>query len=170
MIQTTNLQLIVCEQAHINALLRGKSALANILGVTVPIGWPHFPEAFNLLAGSLAASDFQRSDWSHYFFIHPADKLLIGSGCFKSSPDEFGQVEIGYEIASEYWNCGYATETARALIDFAFIHEPVKAVVAHTLAEENASSRVLQKVGMKFISEIDNPDDGKIWRWQVNRE
>ena len=50
MIQTPNLQLFPFERIHVEALLRDKSELAALLQVTVPDGWPHFPEAFSLPA------------------------------------------------------------------------------------------------------------------------
>jgi [ribosomal protein S5]-alanine N-acetyltransferase len=46
----------------------------------------------------------------------------------------------------------------------------VQAVIAHTLAEINASNRVLQKVGMKFVAAVDDLEEGKIWRWQIRRD
>jgi [ribosomal protein S5]-alanine N-acetyltransferase len=49
------------------------------------------------------------------------------------------------------------------LIDYAFKQEGVKAVTAHTLAQRNASNNVLQKVGMKFVAELDDSGQGKIW-------
>ncbi len=85
-------------------------------------------------------------------------------------PDDSGTIEIGYEIAAEYWNRGLATEAAQGMVDYAFSHEEVRAVIAHTLAQRNASNRVLQKVGMKFIAEVDDPEEGKIWRWQISRD
>jgi [ribosomal protein S5]-alanine N-acetyltransferase len=94
----------------------------------------------------------------------------VGNGGFVGAPDRAGVVEIGYEIATEHWNRGFATETAKAMIDYAFAHEEVKAVIAHTLAEKNASNNVLQKVGMTFIAELNNPETGKIWRWQITRD
>ncbi len=85
-------------------------------------------------------------------------------------PDDSGTIEIGYEIAAEYWNRGLATEAAQGMVDYAFSHEEVRAIIAHTLAQRNASNRVLQKVGMKFIAEVDDPEKGKIWRWQISRD
>ena len=55
------------------------------------------------------------------------------------------------------------------LMDFAFTHVEVQAVSATTLAEPNASNNVLQKIGMKFMNEIDDPEDGKLWRYQITR-
>jgi [ribosomal protein S5]-alanine N-acetyltransferase len=170
MIETKNLQLLPVERIHVEAFLRNKSELAAILNVTVPNSWPHFPEAFSLPADESRESNPPATDWRGYFFIHPKNGMLVGNGGFKGSPDESGIIEIGYEIASEYWNRGFATEAARGMIDYAFAHEEVQVVMAHTLAEKNASNSVLQKVGMQFITEVDDSEEGKIWRWQISRD
>jgi [ribosomal protein S5]-alanine N-acetyltransferase len=170
MIKTNNLQLFPFERIHVEALLRNKSELAAILHVSVPDSWPNFPEAFSLPASESRESEQPPTDWHGYFFIHPKDRVLVGNGGFKGKPDDSGTIEIGYEIASEHWNRGFATEAAQAMIDYAFAHKEVRAVIAHTLAEINASNSVLQKVGMKFIAEVDDPEEGKIWRWQISRD
>lgn len=167
MIKTNNLQLLPIERLHKEALSSSKGDLATLLNVTLPGSWPQFPEAFSI-------TDYEASEptpnWNSYFFIHTKGRALVGNGGFVASPDESGVVEIGYEIAPEHWNRGFATEAAKGMIDYAFTHEEVKAVIAHTLAEKNASNAVLQKVGMKFIAELDNPEVGKIWQWQIARE
>ncbi len=56
------------------------------------------------------------------------------------------------------------------MIDYAFTHEEVRAVAAHTLAETNASNSVLRKVGMTFVAEADHPEVGKTWRWRISRD
>ena len=170
MIYTPNLQLLPVERIHVKALLRSKSELAALLQVRVPDGWPHFPEAFSLSAIESHESNLLEADWHGYFFLHPKERVLVGSGVFKGPPDDSGTVEIGYEIASEYWNRGWATEAAQGMIEYAFSHEEVRAVIAHTLAQTNASNRVLQKVGMRFIAEVDDPEEGKVWRWQISRD
>ena len=48
------------------------------------------------------------------------------------------------------------------MIDYAFAREEVRAVVAHTLAEVNASNSVLRKVKMSFVAEANTPEVGKI--------
>jgi ribosomal-protein-alanine N-acetyltransferase len=101
--------------------------------------------------------------------IHPRERALVGNGGFTGEPDDSGAVEIGYEIAPKHRNRGFATEAARAMIDYAFTHEEVRAVAAHTLAETNASNSVLRKVGMTFVAEADHPEVGKTWRWRISR-
>ena len=49
-------------------------------------------------------------------------------------------------------------------------YDEVRAVVAHTLAETNASNSVLRKVGMTLVGETDNPEVGKTWRWRISRD
>jgi RimJ/RimL family protein N-acetyltransferase len=51
--------------------------------------------------------------------------------------------------------------------DIAFSRAEVQEVRAHPLPEKNASNRILQKLGMQFVTEIVDPDDGPFWRWQV---
>ncbi len=105
-------------------------------------------------------------------FVHPRGRSLVGNGGFTGDPDDSGVVEIGYEIAPEHRNRGFATEAARAMIGYAFAHADarVAAVVAHTLAETNASNAVLRKAGMSFVAEVDDPEVGKVWRWRISRE
>ncbi len=167
--QTNNLRLIPVERVHVEALSRNRHELAAILGVTVPDGWPHFPEAFSLPADESPRSEQSPTEWPGYFFIHPQERALVGNGGFTGEPDDSGTVEIGYEIAPEHRDRGFATEAARAMIDYAFAHEEVRAVIAHTLAETNASNSVLRKVGMTFVAETDHPEVGKTWRWRISR-
>lgn len=170
MIQTNNLQLLNWHTNHVRALLRGKDELAALLQVSVPIGWPQFPEAFTLTADETVESSVPPNEWGGYFFIDTAKKALVGSGGFYGAPDQSGSVEIGYEIATEYWNRGYATAAVKQLIDFAFAHSQVMVVTATTLGEINASNHVLEKVGMTFIDELSDPEHGKLWRYQITRD
>ena len=167
MINTKRLQIIRCEQRHLEALAASRATLAALLGFTLPPSWPLFPEAY---VPSPAPEREANHPWGSYFFLAPTLKSLVGSGGFKGAPDNSGTVEIGYEIGQEHWNNGFASEAVRGLIDFAFDDPAVLAVSAHTLAEQNASCRVLQKAGLKFIREIEDPTDGKIWFWQMGRE
>ena len=102
-----------------------------------------------------------------YLPILKKENLLIGSGGYKGKPDVVGVVEIGYEIYEPYRNRGFATEFARGLVDYAFENKKVKKVLAHTLAHNNPSCRVLEKCGMLFTELIYDAEDGDLWRWEV---
>ena len=81
-----------------------------------------------------------------------------------------GTVEIAYCVDPDYQGKGYATEAAEALVAFAFGSGRVRMVRAHTLPQSNASTRVLAKCGFRHISEVIEPEDGLVWRWEKHRE
>lgn len=66
-------------------------------------------------------------------------------------------IEIGWRLNSNYWNKGYATEGAKAVLNFAFNELNSKEVVAFTARENLASRKVMEKIGMKY----DKNDDFK---------
>ena len=59
-------------------------------------------------------------------------------------------VEIGWRIGAEYWNRGYATEAARAVLTFGFETLRLNQIVAFTVPANMASRRVMEKIGMKL--------------------
>jgi [ribosomal protein S5]-alanine N-acetyltransferase len=169
MIRTTNLQLIPCELTHLEAFTRNKKELEPMLGVTVPDSWPQFAEAMSHAYERLQA-DPSLLGWWTYLFIHAGDKALVGSGGFTGKADASGMVEIGYEIALEYRNRGLATEAAQGLARYAFSHKHINTVEAHTLAQTNPSTKVLEKMGMKYVATLHDPEDGELWHWRLTRE
>jgi RimJ/RimL family protein N-acetyltransferase len=60
------------------------------------------------------------------------------------------RAELGYWIGVPYWNCGYATEAARAVIRFGFEALELNRVYASHFPRNPASGRVMQKAGMTF--------------------
>ena len=59
------------------------------------------------------------------------------------------------------------TRVAQALAHYAFRSGRVSLVRAHTLPQENASTRVLTKCGFDFVGEVIDPEDGLVWRWEL---
>jgi [ribosomal protein S5]-alanine N-acetyltransferase len=43
----------------------------------------------------------------------------------------------------------------------------VRRAIAHTLPERNPSTSVVRSVGMRFVDEVQDPDDGPVWRWEL---
>lgn len=57
-------------------------------------------------------------------------------------------VEIGWRLAPDHWGLGYATEGARAALDFAFSELGLDEVVSFTVPGNLRSRRVMEKIGM----------------------
>ena len=58
-------------------------------------------------------------------------------------------IEIGWRLAFPHWGKGYATEAARAAIDFGLRQAKLPEIVSFTVPSNVRSVRVMEKVGMK---------------------
>ncbi len=115
----------------------------------------------------VAPTSIDELRWEGYFVVDEDTRGVVGSCAFKGPPTDEGVVEIAYFTYPGFEGRGYATEMARKLVELAGGSADVRRVIAHTLQETNASTRVLQKVGMTFVGEVMDPEDGPVWRWQV---
>lgn len=61
------------------------------------------------------------------------------------------EVEVGYRFLKEHWNNGYATESAAALLRYGFNTLGLKKIVSSAHIHNRASTRVMEKIGMKFV-------------------
>jgi RimJ/RimL family protein N-acetyltransferase len=75
---------------------------------------------------------------------------LIGNCGLRMSHNSSWEADIGYELNSQYWGHGYATEAAQALLSFGFSELRLHRIIAHCIAENVASACVLEKIGMKY--------------------
>jgi RimJ/RimL family protein N-acetyltransferase len=68
-------------------------------------------------------------------------------------------LEVGWRLVHDQWGCGYATEGARAALDFAFGELGRSEVVSMTAAINTRSQRVMQRLGMTHDSagDFDHP-------------
>jgi RimJ/RimL family protein N-acetyltransferase len=74
--------------------------------------------------------------------------VVIGAVGLTITPAH-AHAELGYWLGVPYWNRGYCTEAATALVDFAFTRLGLHRVQAHYLTRNPASGRVMQKLGMR---------------------
>ena len=74
---------------------------------------------------------------------------LIGNCGIRRKPDNEWEADIGYELAPEYWGRGLATEAARAMVDYGFQELGVRRISSWCIADNIASSRVLEKAGLR---------------------
>jgi [ribosomal protein S5]-alanine N-acetyltransferase len=74
---------------------------------------------------------------------------LIGNVGVRRTAPEARVADLGFEFSPGHWGRGYATEAARAMLAFAFTGLALHRVEAHCVAENAASARVLEKVGMR---------------------
>ncbi len=152
------------------ALLEGEEAFHRSFGVRAATGLRGFycsgevpPQWLEQLRAARAADP-----WTFGFAVLlPAIAQVIGSASFKGPPDAAGMVEVAYAIVPAWQGKGCATEATRELVVFAFNDSRVRLIRAHTLPENNASTRVLTKNGFTNSGEVIDPEDGRVWRWEL---
>jgi RimJ/RimL family protein N-acetyltransferase len=168
-IETPHLRLLPAAPQHLLALTEGVQQFEKQSGLPAAEGFGDFMTSGEVspdwLAGLRTAT--VADPWVYGFVIVDAESgEVIGTCGFKGPPDAAGVVEIAYGIVPSFEGRGYATEAAQALVDFARHHREVRAVRAHTLPDNRASVRVLEKCGFLHMGEVMDPDDGLVWRFE----
>jgi RimJ/RimL family protein N-acetyltransferase len=107
--------------------------------------------------------------WIGYLTVDKPSRTIIGTCAFKGGPNQEKTVEIAYFTFPDHVGRGYATAMAQALILIALSSAENPHIIAHTLPQTNASTKVLQKVGMTFVGDVVDPEDGPVWRWSYER-
>lgn len=105
--------------------------------------------------------------WGGYLGVDTELERVIGTCGFKAPPTSQGEVEIAYFTFPEFERRGYATAMAGELVMVAAAFPIVRCILAHTLPQPNASTRVLQRIGMRLVGEVIDPEDGRVWRWEL---
>lgn len=74
---------------------------------------------------------------------------FIGWCGLKYSEDK-DEYDIGFRFFKEFWNKGYATETAKKCLEFGFHHLGINQIVGRAMKANIGSIKVLEKIGMSF--------------------
>ena len=104
-------------------------------------------------------------EWGGFLVADEGRSVVIGTCGFKHGPESDGTVEIAYFTFPEFEGRGFGTAMAGELLKRAWQSEAVREVVAHTLPKRNASTRILEKVGLQLVGAVNHAEDGKVWRW-----
>lgn len=125
---------------QLHRLINNRDVALNTLRIPFP-----YPEGE---AERWISTHDNRTD-DHVFAVTLRDGgTLVGCVGLHVKPDhEHG--ELGYWIGVPYWGAGYATEAARAVMQFGFETLSLHRIFAMHFARNPASGRVLQKIGMR---------------------
>jgi ribosomal-protein-alanine N-acetyltransferase len=66
---------------------------------------------------------------------------------------ELDEIDLGYRLKKSAWGKGFATEAAKHTIDHGINKLHLKLITGRAHIENIASIKVLEKIGMQFISE-----------------
>ncbi|MDQ2959923.1 MAG: GNAT family N-acetyltransferase [Candidatus Dormibacteraeota bacterium] len=173
-INTGRLDLVLLRAATLRALLvDDREGASREQGIPLPA------EFSDSLHGQFLTTHLQRAaafpgsrGWGVRVIVRQADGRVIGHAGFHGPPDAVGRAEIGYSVFAAFRGQGYATETARALADWARaqgertlfasvspVNQPSLAVV-HKLGFRQAGVQVDQGRGPELVFELILDADG----------
>lgn len=68
--------------------------------------------------------------------------------------DQLNEVELLYGLAKAHWGRGITTQAAQAAISYGFNIASLDRIIALALPENQASRRVMEKVGLRYEKQI----------------
>ncbi len=148
-LHTERLRLEPFDEVHFVGLLalNSDAAVMRYLGD----GSPATPEEVQHSIDTSKAQ-WDRLGFSWWAFVRSDDGELIGAGCVQHIENEpANPVEVGWRLKRAYWGRGYATEAARAMIEFAFEELGIASIFATTHPANVKSINVMKRLGMRSV-------------------
>jgi RimJ/RimL family protein N-acetyltransferase len=86
-------------------------------------------------------------------------------------PEILPAVEIGWRLGRPFWNQGIGTEAARAALRFGLIDRDLERIVSIAQAGNDASERIMAKLGMRLERETtDQTCTREVRVWEITRD
>jgi RimJ/RimL family protein N-acetyltransferase len=159
-IRTPRLVLRPLPSAAAGVLPDDREAAARLLGAVLPPDWPQ-ADLLDVLPLQAAAAPGE-DRFGVWVIIERKSKTVVGDIGFMGPPGRDGSVEMGYSVIPDRRGRGYATEAARALVDWARRQPGVGSVVAVCDNGNVPSIRLLERIGFARYGET----DGQL-RWRL---
>ena len=132
--------------------LNDTDALAAVLGDAVAM--QYYPAPYDrpgVEAWIARNMERYRSDghglWA--MLLKDSGELIGDCGCVLQEVEGGDEVEVAYHVRRDLWGHGYATEAARACIEFAFARLGAQRVISMIRSENVQSIRVAEKNGLR---------------------
>lgn len=114
------------------------------------------PESIDVIYGWLETNRqfFRDGTGLRWAIVPAAAEGSVGSIGFSKIDAADRTAELGAVIARAYWSQGIVTAAARRVIDYAFNELGLKEIRADLVQRNEASKRVLEKLGFEYVEEI----------------
>jgi RimJ/RimL family protein N-acetyltransferase len=116
---------------------------------TLPPLSPISRAEFNIRVPTFMVEHWAVHGFGPWAVIHKPDNQFIGHCGLRYWPGS-SDVEVLYALARQYWGNGLATEGARASLRYGFEHLKLERIMAAALVNNDASRRVLEKIGLRY--------------------
>lgn len=97
---------------------------------------------------------WQRYGYGLWVFRDTDGKFVGRGGLRNTHVDGNDEIELAYALMPAYWGKGLATEMAQAILEVGFEYLDIWEIVCFTLTTNQASQRVMEKVGFQYERNI----------------
>jgi ribosomal-protein-alanine N-acetyltransferase len=157
------------------ALLADRTEAARLLGASVPADWPDKHDAgfLRLRADQMSREPAWR-EWLVRAAVLRSEGQMVGHAGFHGPPGMNGPakadaVEVGYTVFPEFRGHGYATEAARALLDWAAERHGIRSFIASVAPDNEPSLAIVRKLGFVQTGEQWDEEDGLELVFELDR-
>ncbi len=92
--------------------------------------------------------EYEKNGFGRWAVIKKASESFIGWCGLKLN--EQNLIDIGFRFFRREWNKGYATEAAKACLEYGFKELNLKEIIGRVAQENNGSIKVLEKLSMEY--------------------
>jgi RimJ/RimL family protein N-acetyltransferase len=158
----SHVALVRATDDHFAFLLGEQHSTAQL---SLPPGGVDSPQILRMLRRMLAR--LHDAGCKGSWLILDGDEV-VGLCGYKRPPGDVRTVEIGYGIAPERRNHGYATKAVNLLVEEVRSDQAVEKIVAETAVDNPASKIVLQRNGFTYIGTREDVENGHLDLWKLD--
>ncbi len=108
--------------------------------------------------------DYEKYGYGRWTTILKESDEVIGY-CGLKYLEDIKETDLGYRWKKKHWGKGYATEAGKACLQFGFEQLGLEQIIAQVLADNKASVRVLEKLGMTYWKQLHTEENpGLLYR------
>lgn len=117
-----------------------------VIKYTGDVSFESVEEAKTFLMNYTHYKDYGFGRWA---VIDKSNEAFLG-WCGLKFTAKLNEYDIGFRFIKRYWNQGFATEAAKACIDYGFNELNINTILGRAMKENLASIHVLKKIGLVY--------------------
>jgi RimJ/RimL family protein N-acetyltransferase len=159
-VRSQRLDLVVMPLALLDAFVDGDATqVSKLVDYSVPADFPGTSAEVLEVRRVQLAADPARLPWSVRAIVRRDDRMMVGFVNFHGPPgvndiEDAGAAELGWTVFPDHRRQGYATETARRMMDWAREEHGVRRFISSTTPENAPSLRVHEKLGFRRTGQV----------------
>ena len=162
-VHTNRLELVSLSPHVIDAILAGRPKEAeHLVGLRLPEDWPdeHDARLLRMRLGQLRSNPEWQEWLARAIVLRTTGRPMAGYIGFHGPPDVIGRAEMGYTVRPKFLRQGYATEAAKAMMEWARIQHRVSSFYLSIAPHNHASLAMAAKLGFTQVGEQIDEEDG----------